>query len=247
MIGLDRVAPPMLPLLLLLALLAHAPTPLIAQTFEGRVLDAQDDTPVGTALVRLVDDGGEQHAVTAADSTGAYRIEAPEPGVYRLQAERLGYYGMQTPLLEAGNTDAVYPLDLLMRRAPLPIQGLEVSRAGIDRRLRLMIGMSPASLRKEPIGYEEIRGHIERGHDLSDLLRWSNTASLLVFRTDDGPCYTLRGGPCLPVYFNGARFGPEVLDVVPLDMIHTILILYPKENIAYERGAILLYSGAWLR
>jgi hypothetical protein len=30
-------------------------------------------------------------------------------------------------------------------------------------------------------------------------------------------------------------------------MIHTILILYPKENIAYERGAILLYSGAWLR
>jgi len=113
-------------LLLSLLLLACTPGTLRAQTFDGRVLDAQDDTPVGTALVRLVDDQRELRGVSVADSLGRYRIEAPGPGVYRLQAERLGYVGMETPLLEAGHAAGIYPLDLLVRRAPLPIEGLEV-------------------------------------------------------------------------------------------------------------------------
>ena len=39
----------------------------------------------------------------------------------------------------------------------------------------------------------------------------------------------------------------EVLDVLPLDMVHTLVVLFPGESIAYLGGAILLYSEAWLR
>lgn len=99
--------------------------PLAAQTIQGRVLDDQDDRPIVTALVRLVDAQGEQKGVSAADSSGFFRIVAPGPGVYRLQAERLGYDGFETPLLETQNPEGVYPIDLLMHRAPIPILGLE--------------------------------------------------------------------------------------------------------------------------
>ena len=67
------------------------------------------------------------------------------------------------------------------------------------------------------------------------------------FRTVDGPCFTLRNSGCLPVYFNGMRYRQEFLDVVPLDMVYTVVILYPGESLPYNTGAVLLYSEAWLR
>lgn len=229
------------------ALLAFDALALGAQSFEGRVLDIEDYTPVPTALVRLVDQDGDPRSLSIADSTGRYRIEAPGPGVYRLQAERIGYDGMETPLLEAGSADGVYSIDLVMRRAPLPIEGLRVSTEQVDRQLRLIIGLSLPSLRTQPLRVAEIRSHIERGHDLTGLLRWTNIAGLVIHRTDEGPCYSLRGRGCLPVYFNGFRLSREILGVVPLEMIHTIVVLHGNESITYPGGAVLLYSEAWLR
>jgi hypothetical protein len=218
-----------------------------AQTLQGRVLDDADDAPIPTALVRLVDEEGDEQAITAADSSGAYRLVAPGPGVYRVAAERIGYDDLQTPLLEAQNADKVYPVDLLMRRSPVPIRGLEVSTEQADREIRLMIGISPRSLRVEPIRFPEIREHAERAHDLSDMIRWGNTAGLIVFETTDGPCYQARARGCLPVYLNGFRMNRELIPAIPLDMLHTVVVLYPTESIAYPGGAVLLYTEAWLR
>jgi hypothetical protein len=215
----------------------------------GSVLDDENEELVVTALVRLINAAGEEQAIAAADSTGAFRIEAPAPGVYRLEAARLGYEIMQTPMLEALDPAGVYPLDLLLRKSPLPIRGLSirVDNEVADRQVRLMIGASIASLRKAPIRYDVIQSHLERGHALSDVLRWENVPSMNVFRTIDGPCFTIRRSGCLNVYFNGMRYRQEILDVLPLDMIHTIVIVFPGESIAYIGGAILLYSEAWLR
>jgi carboxypeptidase family protein len=220
-----------------------------AQVFQGRILDEDNDAPVVTALVRLVDESGVQHAVTAADSSGSYVIEAPAPGVYRLEAARLGYENMETPLLEAGDPEGVYPLDLMLRKSPLPIRGLDirVTNEEADRQVRLMVGVSIASLRKAPIRHDEIQDALDKGRDLASLLRWQAISSMNVFRTVDGPCFTIRRSGCLPVYFNGMHYRQEILDVVPLDMVHTIVVLYPGESIAYLGGAILLYSEAWLR
>lgn len=211
------------------------------------MLDDGDDRPIPTALVRLVDEAGDEQAIAAADSSGAYRLVAPRPGVYRVIAERIGYDDFQTPLLETQNSDGVYPVDLLMRRSPVPIRGFEVSTEQADREIRLMIGISPRALRVEPIRYPEIQEHAERAHDLSDMMRWGNTAGLIVLETTEGPCYQVRARGCLPVYLNGFRMNPELFPVIPLDMLYTVVVLYPKESITYPGGAVLLYTEAWLR
>jgi Carboxypeptidase regulatory-like domain len=235
------------------ALLAHAVIglvssgPLAAQTIEGRVLDDRDDRPVATALVRLVDEAGASSGVTIADSLGLYRIEVPMPGVYRLEAERIGFDPFETPPLEVANEDGVYPVDLLMRRSPLPIGGFEVTTEQIDRRLRSMTGLDPRGMRWDPFRRADLVNHAERGHDLTALMRWSNLAGVEVFEYTDGPCYLVRRYGCLMVYLNGMELTSETVDMVPLDMLETVVVLSPNESIVYGRGAVLLYTEAWIR
>ena len=224
-----------------------------AQTFEGRVIDERDERPVATALVRLVEAGGEPRAVAIADSSGFYRLLATEPGVYRLEAARLGFEDFQTPLLEARAADGVYPIDLLLRPAPVEIAGLRVEAdrlpaEGADRQIRLMLGVSVASLRHRPMRFEEIQDHAAKGRGLEDAMRWSQTAGLIVSYTTDGPCFSLRARGCLPVYLNGLRLNRDFMGDVPLDMIHTIVVVSPTDGVlGHPGGALLLYTEAWLR
>lgn len=218
-----------------------------AQAVEGRVLDEEDERPVPTALVRLVGENGDEVALTTADSAGRYRLEADEPGVFRLRAERIGYEPMETPLLEMGRPDGMYPLDLLVRRAPIPIAGLEVTDRELDRRMRLVLGRSPQALRWGMVGGQELGRHVERAHDLTDLMRWGNYAGIEVFETDEGPCYLVRRYGCLPAYLDGFLLTPETFDLVPLDMLHTIVLVGPHESVTYPRGAVLMYTEAWVR
>lgn len=218
-----------------------------AQTIQGRVIDASDGRGVATAIVRLVDESSEQRAVSVADSSGAYRIAAPGPGVFRLKAERIGYVTMETPLLEAELPDRLYPLDLVMEASPVPIPGLEVTTEQVDRQLQLLTGIDPRAMRWDPIRDEALRRHVERAHDLTALMRWGNFASIEVRESPDGPCYLARRYGCLPVYLDGFSLSPETFDVVPLDMLNTVVVLAPNESIAYPRGAVLMYSAGWIR
>lgn len=230
-----------------LLLVISVPTAAESQAVEGRVLDEEDDRPVPTALVRLIDENGGEVALTAADSAGRYRVEADEPGVYRLTAERIGYEAMETPLLEMGRPDGVYPLDLLVRPAPIPIEGLEVTDRELDRRMRLVLGRSPRALRWGAVDRQELEGHVERAHDLTDLMRWGNYPGIEVRETEEGPCYLMRRYGCLSAYLDGFVLTPETYDLVPLDMLHTIVLVAPLESIMYPGGAVLMYTEAWVR
>jgi len=228
------------------------PAALCAQTFQGRVVDEADNQPVPTALVRLVAEDGEQLAVSIADSSGAYRLRGPGPGTYRLEATRLGYENVVTPLLEAARTDGVYPVDLVTRAEPLPLSGLtvetRVTDQEADRQIERMIGVTPASMRYHPIRLPEIQSHLGKSHSLTDVLRWGNLPSLGVRRTEEGPCYFLRGGACLTVYLNGLPVSRDFIENVPLDMLYTIVVVTPTDvSMTYPQGAVLLYTEVWLR
>jgi Carboxypeptidase regulatory-like domain len=247
------------PTRLLLAFLAAAagtvslPVCGYAQTFQGRVVDGRDERPVATALVRLVDVQGEALSVTIADSTGFYSVEAPEPGIYRLEAARLGFLALESPLLDASIADGIYPIDLLMTSAPVELPGFTVetdrlSDEEIDRGIRLLLGTSPKALRYRPIEFDEIQDHIARGHNLEDLLRWSNTTGLVVEYTADGPCYSFRARGCLPVFLNGLPLNRDFMTDIPLDMVYTIVVVTPTDPVAPGIGAgVMLYTEAWLR
>lgn len=238
--------------LLASTILTGLPTTALAQTFQGRVVEEVSDEPVGTALVRLVDAQGTPRAVTFADSSGAYRLEAPGPGTYRLEAARIGYRNFQSPLLET-SAGGVYRVDLVLDASPVELPGFTVetnrlSNQQADREIRRIIGLAVPSLRFRPIRYPEIQRHVEAGRSLSDLLRWTNTVSLVVSYTADGPCFSLRARGCLPVYLNGLRLNRDFMTDLPLDMVHSIVVITSTDNsMVYPAGAVLLYTEAWLR
>ncbi len=238
--------------LLTAGFLAATPQGADAQTFQGRVLEDGNDASVPTALVTLLDREGAQVAVSIADDAGGYRLQAPQPGVYRLRAERIGFETFETPLLEAGNADGTYTVDLIVRTDPLQLPGFTVetnrlSDEAADRAVRLIIGLSPESLRIRPVGYETIQGHVDRAHTLADLIRWEAKAGLVVTSNHDGPCISVRARGCLPVYLNGLRLRREFVDTVPLEMIYRIVVLTATDgSIVYPSGAVLLYTEAWL-
>jgi len=217
------------------------------------VLGASGEGPIGTALVRLLDETGEQRAISIADAEGFYRLRAPEPGVYRIQAERIGYTTVESPLLEALRPDGVYPIDIEMAAAPVELQGLVVetdrlSEERADQSVQLIIGLSPKSLRFRPVTYETIQDHLDRAHDLSDVLRWEFGGRVIVRETLDGPCYSTRGYGCLPVYLNGLLLNGDFMPGVPLDMIYRVQVLTGRDgSVVYPAGAVLLYTEAWLR
>ena len=238
--------------LLLLGLLL-LPTAVQAQTFQGRVVEDGSDAPVPTALVSLLDEEGQQIGVSITDSAGAYRVEASEPGIFRLRAERIGFATFETPLLEAQNEDGAYTIDLVLQTDPFELPGFTVMTDRVtdeeaDREVRLMIGISPASLRYDPMGYDEIRQHVEVGRTLYEAVRAGNYAGVMTRWTTDGPCFSLRARGCLPVYFNGLRLRGDFVADIPLDTVYRIVLVTPTDGSPnYPGGALLLYTEAWLR
>lgn len=229
-----------------------APASVEAQVLSGRVVEEGSEAPVATALVRLLGEDGEPVAISVADSAGHYRVEAPGPGIYRLSAARLGFHTVESPLLDAALADGVYPIDLILQPAPVELPGFTVETNRVPpevlaRRVQLMTGMHPSSLRVKPIPVDVLLDHAERGHDLADMMRWTNAVGIITKETTEGPCFQVRNRGCLPIYLDGTRYSAELIPVIPLDMLETVVILYPHESIAYNSGAVLMYTEAWIR
>lgn len=225
--------------------------PSAAQLLGGRVSDERDDRPISGVLVRLLVDG-DPVAISISDSTGGYRLEAPNPGTYHVEAVRLGYRDFETPLLELSNEVGVYEADLLLQPAPIELPGFTVeterlTEREVNRRLRLLAGVAPASLRVRPILSDQLIDHAERGHSLTDMMRWGNTAGIITKETTEGPCFQVRARGCLPLYVDGAQVSPELIPILPLDMFAMVVVLYPHESIVYNHGAVLMYTEAWSR
>lgn len=231
---------------------ASTPVVAVAQTFQGRVLEDGSEAPVATALVTLLDADGEQVAVSIADEAGLYTLRAREAGIYRLRAERIGFATFETPLLEAGASDRTYIVDLVLRTDPLQLPGFTVetnrlSDEAADRAVQLILGISPRSLRIRPVGHEAIQGHVDRAHNLVDLLRWEAKSGLVITTNHQGPCISVRARGCLPVYLNGLRLRRDFVETVPLEMIYRVVVVTSTDgSMVYPSGAVLLFTEAWL-
>lgn len=226
-----------------------APGRLQAQTLEGRVLEEEGDRPVSTAIVRLLDADGKPARLVLADTLGRYLIEAPGPGRYYLSAERIGYETTRSPLLEVESPDGTYPVDISMRRAPLGLPGFEVTTKRfreIERGIQLELGTSVPALRFRPIMRPAIEDHLNKGHDLEDVIRWASLPSIIVKETTEGPCFQWRARQCLEVYLDGLHVNPAFVPMLPLDMAETIVVLEPGESLAYPSGAVLVYTKGWI-
>ena len=236
--------------LLAILLALSNPTGASGQVLQGRVVDDRDERPVATALVRLLDPSGRDQAVAVADAAGRYRLEVPGTGEYYVVAERIGYNPFESHLLRMENDEATYPVDILMSRAPIAIEGFTITAerlAELNQILHREVGLSPSSLRFKPMLRPQIERHLVRGNSIVDLVRYSNVPSLFVIDTAEGTCFRYRGRHCVPVYINGWRLHREIVSAYPLDQMAAFVFVTPNESIKYVDGALLLYTEAWLR
>jgi Carboxypeptidase regulatory-like domain len=70
---------------------------LAAQQVLGRAVRDTDGTPLGEALIILLDDRGQERARTITTPTGGFDLRAPGAGRYRLRILRIGQRGWETP------------------------------------------------------------------------------------------------------------------------------------------------------
>jgi hypothetical protein len=230
--------------------LLAAGSPAEGQVIRGLVLDSEDDRPVTTAVIRLLDAELDQEALAISDSLGRYRLAVPGPGQYHVSAERIGYDPFTSHLFEVGDSEGDYPVDLAMLRVPLPISGIVVSAerfAELDRGIRREIGMRPSSLRFKPLMRPELEHHWQQGHNVEDVIRWSSLPGIIVKQTTDGPCFQWRSRGCIDVFLNSFRVSPEFVPILPLDMVETLVVVTPEESLLYPGGGVLLYTAGFIR
>ncbi|MDA0328147.1 MAG: carboxypeptidase-like regulatory domain-containing protein [Gemmatimonadetes bacterium] len=223
-----------------------------AQTFQGRVKD-REDRSIATAMVRLLDEGGEPRGVAIADSEGFYELEAPGPGTYRLEAARIGYKKFVTAAVSATSRGGLYSVSMTLDPAPVALEGITVetqredTRREMDRQIRLVLGVSPSALRNSPMQVNAIMAHARDGRGLSAALQRTSRLGLTVRQTTAGPCFSLRGQDCLPVFLDGARVNRSLLDQLQLEMFFSIVLVTPADGVStYPGGALLLYTEAWV-
>lgn len=169
--------------LLTAGLLLTTVTALSGQTVEGRVLDQESETPVGGAIVALVDEDGEERTRTLADSIGRFRIEPPEPGNFYLVAERFGYYETRSPLI-AFHTEGRAELELMMIPQPVGLEGLEVSVEEMAEQELGLLGLTPAQLGNRWIDRDEIDA-IAVKRDMGVILERTAQAGIQVLRSEN--------------------------------------------------------------
>ena len=239
---------------------AVTPTPALAQTILGRVLDEVTERPVGGVVVRLVARSGQERTRTLSDSAGRFVVEPPEPGEYLLVTERFGYYETRSPLLALG-TEGRAPLDLMVTPEPIGLEGLEVSVEERAAEELQSMGLSVNSLGNRWIDREKIEA-IPVKRDMGSILERTAQAGLRVNRpenltmgSDDiGLCVAILrvrtadgGGRCALVVLDGVPItGPGALDIDP-DAIESIAILEPIEASTYfgtlgGGGAVLVWT-----
>jgi carboxypeptidase family protein len=229
-------------------LMLAIPSGTAAQVLRGVVVDGENEQVVPGALIRLLDVDNQVLAFSIADSTGMYSVSVPEPGEYRVAVEAYAYHPFRSLLLGVGD-GRFYEIDVELSRAPLPLPGLMVTAdrmEELERGLRLLIGVSPKSLRNAPILRPTIEEHIARAHNVTDLVRWSNLPGFTIMATSDGPCFRWRARGCVPVFLNGLPIAPDMVAVLSLEMLETILLLGPGETMVYGAGAVLLYTPGWI-
>lgn len=235
------------PLLASLSALPAQARSVEAQVVQGRVTDASNERVVPNAVLKLLDGEGVPRAAATSDSTGVFRLTAPAPGRYRVAAEQVGYETFTSREFESSPAGDSVTIDIALRVAPVPIQGLEVSSDRVNQRLRSFLGTSVGTLRVRPVRAPAIRDMAMRGMRLSDLVEAQRVPNLQVLPGRTGPCFQHRRQGCLPVFLDGARLTRAPNSSLPLEMLGAVVILLPNELIAYPQGAVLLFTTGFVR
>lgn len=231
-----------------------------AQTIQGRVLDQENEQPVGGAIVTLLEPDGDERVRALADSVGRFLITPPESGEYYMVAERFGYFETRSPLIALG-TEGTAALDLMLVPEPIGLEGLEVSVEERAEQELEQLGLTPRQLGNRWIGRERIEA-IAVKLDMGAVLERTAQANIRIIRPENltlgsdplGLCVSLQQartaggmGTCALIVLDGVPIsGVGAMDIDP-NAIESIAILEPIEastfyGTAGGSGAVLVWT-----
>jgi hypothetical protein len=227
----DRsTAKPFRPVTLAIWILSLWGTPLVAQSIEGRLLDELSGAALWEGTVTLMD--GRDNAVARAitDSSGFFRLQAPQTGTYRLTARRLGHLeATSVPFdLVVGQTLEV-EFRLSVQPVALPPLTIVARNEARDSRLARW-GYYDRRETYGKYGFARFLEHDEiQQHPSSVVSLLSGVPGIRIVRTGRrGMEMRTRHGRCMGLFVDGTRVGAlyeentMLLDAIPLSSIVAI-------------------------
>ena len=242
--------------LLAVVLMTVLPAVAAGQQVQGRVFDADEETPVAGATVTLADSAGEVIRRVVADDEGRFWLWHDEAGRFRLSAERIGYATVEGQPVRL-DADEVVEVEIRMQPEAVPVEPLRVlARREIER-------FTPDEFydrmsRLEDKGYFMTREEIEATEARlpSLALEWAPGTWIQRgrgFTADHDVLLMSYGGICKPaIYLNGRELPAwgTIDDFVMVDRIEGIEIYrgnfvpdtYPRDPGSWGCGYILVWT-----
>jgi hypothetical protein len=219
-----------------------------------------NESPVGGAIVSLIERDGDEAARALTDSVGRFTLAPPTAGEYFLVADRFGYTLTRSPLL-ALTTVGRAPIDLMVVPEPIGLEGIEISVEERAAEELQSFGLSPRELGNRWIDRERIDA-IPVKRDMGSIIERTAVVGTRIIRTENltpgsddlGLCVSLARartgggqGRCALIVLDGIPIGgPQALHLDP-EAIESMAVLEPMEATVYygtlgSAGAVLVWT-----
>lgn len=231
-----------------LVVLSPVSEALEAQYIIGVVRDTLGKNVEG-ALVTLVDSTRRVAGAVRSNSTGHFRLRAPEHAYYSVVVRALGYELKATHWVEIDSLDAI-TADIQLVPAVTTLAPVRVESGLQGLRGVRALGLNPRAIGGRVVTPEEVLNHAGGARDYQDIIR-SLAVPWIGFH-NGAKCLTYRrgmGNRCMRTYVDGLRVDSlwTTSMSVPPEIIDHIIILRPTEGaVLYggnsTDGVILIYT-----
>jgi Carboxypeptidase regulatory-like domain/TonB-dependent Receptor Plug Domain len=189
-----------------LGMLAASSGGVAAQTLSGRLLNVNNEEPLESGVVSLLDASGVEVVQVVTDGNGRFVLKAPRPGTYLVKARRLGFRQWIDGPVELHSGDDLHGA-FHLRPEAITLSELNVTA---DASVRFLRSIGFYDRAKSDFGHFITRDQIDtrRPQQMSDLLRGIPGVTVIPAAAGAGQMHVnLRGsrlsegGPCDPRIF----------------------------------------------
>ena len=212
-------------------LCAWAPTA-PAQTIKGVVLEDSTSLPVDAAQVSLLNERGEELAITITTRTGptgAFALNAPRPGAYRVRAIRIGFQPATSEVIRLEFAEVV-TVRLRMTVASQRLATVAVTERRRYSNPELTSTMGFELRRSQPYGIFFTGEDLARLHDVRDITYSARVGGLRMSGSifDEQIVWSRSRRTCSPaLYLDGFPVSPSILYGIPADRLYGIEVYRP--------------------